>query len=722
MVSLLAQADLRSLFNSVPDAIFIHDLEGALINVNDRAVELFQVSREELLECGLISDLSSAQNQSEAFDQQWQRACKGEVVKFEWIARRPHDDSCFDAEMVLRRITLSGADRLMINVRDISDRKAAEAALIDSQHRFQKLSGNLPGMIYQCRLDPEGEFSFPYVSAACEEIYGYTPAQIYADAALLLGSIHPDDVMGFEVSIGLSAESLTQWTWEGRIVSKSGEVTWVGGHSRPERQADGAIIWDGILLDISDRKRAEQRLQDYANRRELVHQLTTQIRNSLDLDIILQTAITQIQQFLAVDSCAFAWLESAVKPVQLALVAECLSPSCNRSLASLSDKSVGCIDETLLSQKLLIVNDAETYREFGHRQFLKGAGIRSELMVVVTTEDTRTGVIICTQFSGLRRWALNEVSLIQSVSDQLAIATSQAQLYAHSRQQADELSCALAQLKNTQAQIIQTEKMSSLGRMVAGVAHEINNPVNFIHANLKHSRTYVSDLLKAVCLYRQHCLALPAEVQETIEELDIDFLEKDFFKLVDSMQVGTERIREIVLSLRNFSRLDEADSKVVDIHEGIDNTLLILSNQIHHDKIEIVKKYQPIPKVECYPGQLNQAILNLLGNAIDALKELLNQDAASPITAPKITPKIIIATAIERDVAVIAIANNGPPIESSIQQKIFDPFFTTKPVGQGTGLGLAIAHQIITQNHKGQLTLTSNTEQTTFTLKLPLSL
>ncbi|QSJ21062.1 HAMP domain-containing protein [Nostoc sp. UHCC 0702] len=265
-----------------------------------------------------------------------------------------------------------------------------------------------------------------------------------------------------------------------------------------------------------------------------------------------------------------------------------------------------------------------------------------------------------------------------------------------------ELSQVLQDLQQTQSQLIQSEKMSSLGQMVAGVAHEINNPVSFIHGNLTHVDSYTQDLLQLIDLYEQQYPHSTATIQTAVEAIDLEFLKQDFPKLVSSMKVGTERIRGIVQSLRNFSRLDEAEFKAVDVHEGIESTLLILQNRLKEQPdccgIEVIKDYGHLPLVECYPGQLNQVFMNLLSNAIDALKaSVFNQQPAT-------NPTICIVTQVLADKAIsVHISDNGLGMDETVQAKLFDPFFTTKPVGKGTGLGLSISYQIVVGNHGGKL-------------------
>ncbi len=255
--------------------------------------------------------------------------------------------------------------------------------------------------------------------------------------------------------------------------------------------------------------------------------------------------------------------------------------------------------------------------------------------------------------------------------------------------------------------LIQSEKMSSLSQMVAGIAHEINNPVNFIHGNLTHAETYSQELLNLINLYQQHYPNPVPEIEDELEAIELDFLVEDFSKLLTSMRMGTERIIEIVTSLRTFSRLDEADIKKVDIHQGLDGTLLILQHRLktqnNRPAIRVIKDYGKLPLISCYSGQLNQVFLNILTNAIDALEEQNRTRTLEEIHAYPSQIRIQTFTNTDTTLATIKISDNGCGIPPNVLEKLFNPFFTTKPVGKGTGLGLAIAYQIIKDRHHGKI-------------------
>lgn len=305
---------------------------------------------------------------------------------------------------------------------------------------------------------------------------------------------------------------------------------------------------------------------------------------------------------------------------------------------------------------------------------------------------------------------------VQERTNELAQAKTQLEVRVQER--TSELASALGNLKHAQLQMVQSEKMSALGQLVAGVAHEINNPMSFIHGNLAPAKEYMQDLFELLGQYQLYYPQPHPNIQTTIEKIDLEFLQTDFIKLLQSIQVGTDRIQAIVNSLRNFSRLDESSVKAVDIHEGLDSTLTILRTRLRaqdwRPEIQITKEYDELPLIECYAGQLNQVFMNILSNSIDALEEQ---------TESKVSRRINIQTTTAAQSVSIKIQDNGPGMNATTRNRLFDPFFTTKPVGKGTGLGLSISYQIITKKHGGSLTCNSFLGGgSLFTITLPTTL
>ena len=358
-----------------------------------------------------------------------------------------------------------------------------------------------------------------------------------------------------------------------------------------------------------------------------------------------------------------------------------------------------------------------------HVETLEQFQIQAFITAPIFVGQKLWGIMAAYQHSTPRNWTDLEISFLANTAAQLGVAIQQADLLTQTQEQAQQLQQAFRELQETQTQLIHTEKMSSLGQLVAGIAHEINNPINFIHGNISHASGYIEELLSLLNLYQEHYPETKPEIVELAEEIDADFLSEDLRNLFNSMKVGTERIKQIILSLLNFSRLDQADLKPVDIHEGIDSSLLILQHRLkaspERPEIKIIKEYGDLPLVECYAGQLNQVFMNLFSNAIDALESY-------SLSQPKTyIPTITISSTLIEDndhpsCVTITITDNGSGISESVRNKIFEPFFTTKPVGKGTGLGLSISYQIVVDKHGGSLECHSQLgEGTQFCLEIP---
>ncbi|HEY9708318.1 MAG TPA: ATP-binding protein [Oculatellaceae cyanobacterium] len=376
------------------------------------------------------------------------------------------------------------------------------------------------------------------------------------------------------------------------------------------------------------------------------------------------------------------------------------------------------------------------------RLILEPQGILSLLVLPLTVKDQFFGFMVFDNCVEARIWSASEVELLKAATAALSLQHERSkaevalrQSEARLRAKATQLKQTLHQLKQTQGQLVQSEKMSSLGMMVAGIAHEINNPVGFVYGNLTPAREYIQDLLEVIHLYRQHYPVPAPAIQEYIDDIDLDFLVEDLPQLLESMKVGAERIRDIVATLRTFSRLDQAKMKPVNIHEGLDTTLQILQHRLKkkpgHQEIEVIKKYGNLPLVECYAGQLNQVFMNILANAIDALESqrVSSEEVGCEQLTPQPSPCIQICTEVadtsvsteDSKSVIIRITDNGPGMTERVKHLLFDPFFTTKPVGQGTGLGLSISYQIVVAEHGGQLQCESAPGQgTEFMIQIPI--
>lgn len=574
-----------------------------------------------------------------------------------------------------------------------------------------------------------------YHNRTMTERYGYTPDDLN-NAAAGPTLLHAD--LDKARTVFQAIQQGQSWIGELDLKTRSGEI--VNTLLRADCIRDRAgkpIGLIGIHTDITERKQAEARLQEQLKREILVSKILDRIRSSLNLEAVLQSAVDEIRTFLQTDrTVIYRFDENWTGFVTVESVAPGWNPILGMTIA---DECFPTEYAQLYHQgRIRAIEDvANSDLAPCHKQLLQDLQVQANLAIPILQSPTENdgnapdrlwGLLIAHHCQSPRPWTESEIDCLEEISIQLAIALQQCHLFEQAqnelsdriaaetalrasetreRERAKELETLLKQLQKTQAQLVQSEKMVSLGQLVAGVAHEINNPVGFIYSNVSHAKDYASDLIEIISLYQKHYPNPVVEISETIEILDLNFLKSDFLKLLQSMADGANRIKDIVLSLRTFSRLDEAEKKEADLHAGIESTLMVLKSRLrrtaNRPAIEVIKEFEPLPKIECYPGQLNQVLMNLMNNALDALDEKYKQN-------PDFTPTLRITTATQanpqnpRQPKIrIAIADNGLGIPPDIQERVFDPFFTTKPIGKGTGLGLSISYQIIVDRHGGQL-------------------
>jgi two-component system, NtrC family, sensor kinase len=464
-------------------------------------------------------------------------------------------------------------------------------------------------------------------------------------------------------------------------------------------------------------------------RQKALVKIANKIRQSLDFNKVCHTATDEVRQLLQVDRVTIYRFNADWS-------GDFLFESMTEGWTPLVGVSPTIEDTHLMETKggryarneTFAIDDIYTAGHSDcHVALLEQFQAKAYAIAPIFQEQRLWGLLTAFQNSAPRLWENNEVQLLAQIGEQLGIALQQAEVMEKSQAQTAELDQLLQELQQSQIQQIQNEKMASLGDLVAGIAHEINNPINFIYGNLGYVSEYVQKILSLIRLYQRRYPQPGEEIQQQAQELDIDFIIKDLPRIMASMGVGADRIRQIVISLRNFSRLDESEFKAVDLHEGINSTLLILGHRLqsagNQRGIEVITSYGAIPLVECYPSQLNQVFMNLLTNAIDSLKVAISNGKFSISNQlDRQPPRIWISTRLTKQNQVeIRIRDNGVGISEDTKAKIFDHFFSNLETHQRKGLGLAITLQIITGKHQGTMKVNSTIDQgAEFIIYLPL--
>ena len=456
---------------------------------------------------------------------------------------------------------------------------------------------------------------------------------------------------------------------------------------------------------------AAARERKAAEREKALAATVEKIRQSLDIDTIFATSTEEVRRLLEVDRVTIYRFRADWSGE---FVAESLAQGwtpVREIVPAMSTTGVAAsgnyLQETqsgdFANSKTLVIKDIYSSDDsIPYIALIELMEARAYMIVPIFQGEKLWGLLAAYQNIKPRDWQEDEVDLLMQIGTQLGVGLQQAELLEQTQRQKEELTQTLKELQHTQSQLIQSEKMAGLGQLVAGVSHEINNPISFIYGNITYVTEHAENLFKILRLYQKQYPKATGEIQKQAAALDLDFISDDLPKTLTSMKMGAERISRLVLSLRSFSRLDEVGMKPVDLHEGIDSTLLILQHRLQSQTnsfaIEVVKQYGELPPLVCYAAQINQVFMNILNNAIDAVEKSANSGKIID------NPKIWIRTeVIEGNTILIWIADNGCGIPEIMRARIFEPFFTTKEPGKGTGLGLSISYQIIVEKHGGQL-------------------
>ncbi len=596
----------------------------------------------------------------------------------------------------------------------------AKAALVASETKFRRLVEDANDVIWSSDLDS----TLIYISPQFKEYFGQETDEWVGKSFIPL--VHPDDLSSLSAFINQVVQTGEKAAgYEFRHPYNDGSWRWVTSNISPVKDERGQVIGlQGILRDITDRKQAETELQEKMKLLALRSAIDSSLTHSRTLSDLLQHCTQKLVDHLDV---AFARIWILNEPDQM------LELQASNGLYTNLDGAdcavpVGQFNIGLIAQERRphLTNDVPNDPRVSDKVWAKREGMTAFAGYPLMVNDRLLGVIALfarqpffPSVLDTLSFISNDIALgIERQQTAHALAVSQAELTL----KAQALEQSLQDLKQAQLQTVQNEKMASLGILVAGIAHEVNNPIGFLNGSINNAKDYVQDLLEQLALYQQHYPNPAALIQDHAEEIDLEFLREDLPKLLHSMQGATNRIQGISNGLRIFSRADTNQKVIADLHEGLDSTLLILKYRIkansHRPEIEIIKDYGELPRIECFLGQLNQVFMNILANAIDVFDEIAQTRAWDDLQAHP--QQITIQTIRIENHVQISIQDNGTGMTEAVKAKVFDHLFTTKPIGKGTGLGLAIARQIIVETHGGTLEVDSQMgDGTHFKIGLP---
>ena len=605
---------------------------------------------------------------------------------------------------------------------DISELKEIESQLKENKDRLQLALESSYLSLWDWNLST-GEVCY---DRQWKEFIGYKDDEFSETLSSFESLVHPDDLSKIVRTIdnysrGDSQEIVLQIDF--RMRTKQEEWKWfvARGQVTAWDENENPVRILGTVKDISDRKQTELELHLLLSAARAINRAPSfQDAIAIILPLFCQTIGWDVAEaWIPIDkgkNLQYTRGGYASKPE--------LQEFIDRSRDLVLIPNIGFAGKIYKERKPEWIEDVSHPREenFYRREIATKAGLRACFGVPIL-KNKRVLAILVFFNTGPLICDLHLLDLVNVVAAQLGEFMQRKRVEERALNQSQQLRKAMKQLKYSQSQAIHNAKIVALGQLVAGIAHEINNPISFIYGNIEPALNYAKELLELIHLYQKHYPEPMDEIQETIADLDLEFLEADFLKLLESMKTGGNRIREIIKSLRNFSRLDESDRKAADLHEGLNNTLMLLQHRLKSQddrpRIQVVKNFASLPKIECYPGDLNQVFMNLLNNAIDALEEKLSQGV-------DFTPKLTLKTEIgqyrdtQKSCIRIHVADNGTGIPPSLQSRIFDPFFTTKSIGKGTGLGLTTSYDIIVEKHNGRLYCASEVGLgTEFAIELP---